>query len=471
MTSWFRRAVIVLAGSAASVGLVGLVALAQETRPTSRATTTTSSPAATTTAVAAATVPAGPSPEVRGRIEATIKDLSAETWKDRQAAQEKLVTFGQDATEILRRLVAKSTDEEVRTRAGAALRQIEENAQTGASLVTMKFNSAKPQDVFAELARQARCEFTTQPKNMWTMRNYPAVTMDLERVNFWTAFKDACTKSGVSPVLWGNQQRGIQLSPHGGNVQWNGPTVFSGPFMIVAQRIYKNSSIDLANQGNVQREFSIQMMAFVEPKIRVLQSSFNVKVDEAVDDKGNSLVSTDRMYDGYSGGNQWAWNMTARLAWPENPGTRLTRFKGSMRFLVQTKSETLDVPEITKAKNLTKTIAGRRILIKELKTTGAGYELSVTMYRDGLGQNEWNTMDYPYYSMRLTDKEGRQLNANSSSSGMGPMERTYQWTFSRDSWGPDNEKAGEPYRLTWELPLETRETRAAFEFKDMPLPN
>jgi hypothetical protein len=178
------------------------------------------------------------------------------------------------------------------------------------------------------------------------------------------------------------------------------------------------------------------------------------------------------MFDsGYNSGNQWAWNMTARLAWPENPGTRLKSLKGSMRFVVQTKSETLDVPEITMVKNTTKTMAGRRILIKELKTNGGNYELSVTVYRDGLGQNEWNTMDYPYNSVRLVDKEGRSLNINGSSSGIGPNERNLQWTFSRETWGPDNEKVGEPFRLVWEVPLETREVRAAFEFKDLPLPN
>jgi hypothetical protein len=405
------------------------------------------------------------------QVEAAIRDLSSDSWKDRQAAQDKLVTFGEDAVGVLRKLVDKTKDEEVRTRVGAALRQIDENAQTGPSVITIRMTNAKPQDVFAELARQARCEFTPQQKNMWTSRNFPAVTMDLERVNFWTAFKEACAKSGVSPVTWGNQQRGMQLTPHGGNVQWNGPTVFSGPFMVVATRVHKSSSIDLANPLNVQREFAINLMAFAEPKVRVHQSSYNVKVEEAVDDKGNNLMLNDRMGDGLNSGNQWAWNLTARLAWPENPGTRLKKFKGSVRFLVQTRSETLDVPEITKVKGVTKTVGGRRILIKEMKQNGSQYELHVTMYRDGMSQNDWGMMESPYYSTRLMDKDGRQLNANGWGGGGGPNERNFQWTFSRDTFGPDNEKVGEPYRLVWEVPLETRDVKAGFEFLDLPLPN
>jgi hypothetical protein len=451
------------AGVWCSLG-IAILAFAQ-TRP---AENRSSSPATTSASTRPATRDL--SPQVRAQIDAAIKDLSADTWKERQTAQETLVSFGEDAIALLRPLIDRTKDEEVRTRAGAALRQIEENAQVGASIVTLSFKDAKPQQVFAEIAQQARCEFLLQPRNMWTTRAFPAITINMERANFWTAFREACNKAGVSPVTWGNQ-RGITLQPHGAQVQWNGPTCYSGPFMIVANRIYKSSSIDLANAANVQREFSVQMTAFSEPKVRVLQSSYNVKVEEATDDKGNSLVVNDRVHDGFSSGNQWAWNMTARLNWPEKPGTRLTRFKGSMGFVVQTKFETLDIPNIATVKDAIKTVAGRRIRIKELKQNGSSCELHVTMYRDGMSANDWNAMEYPYYAVRLLDKDGRQLGSNGWGGGRAQNEANYQWTFSRDAWGGDNDKPGEPYRLLWEIPLETRDVRASFEFKDIPLPN
>jgi hypothetical protein len=46
----------------------------------------------------------------------------------------------------------------------------------------------------------------------------------------------------------------------------------------------------------------------------------------------------------------------------------------------------------------------------------------------------------------------------------------YNWNFSRNSWGGDDQKPGEPYRLIWEIPLETRETTVDFSFKDLMLP-
>ena len=92
-------------------------------------------------------------------------------------------------------------------------------------------------------------------------------------------------------------------------------------------------------------------------------------VEEAVDDRGNSLIADNRMYDGMSNGQQWMWNLTANLNYPDpaKVGKTIARFKGKIKFLIQTKSETLDVPDILTVRNLQKTVAHRRMLIKECK--------------------------------------------------------------------------------------------------------
>jgi hypothetical protein len=399
-----------------------------------------------------------------------IKQLSADTWKERQTAQEKLVGMGDDAVPVLKELVNKSEDEEIRTRAGAALRQIEENGRTGPSFVTIKVKDASPEEVFAQIARQSRCELPTMPKNLWKMGgfNAPRLTMEMERVPFWTAFKEACNQAGVYPQM-GNER---QLTLHRGNSsQWNGPTVVSGPFMIVANRVFRSNSVELATPQNVQHQFEVSLSAFAEPKIKVLQSGYEVKLEEAVDDAGNSLVPDGAFGDGISSGQQWMWSMTARLKYPDAPGKTIKRLKGSSRFVVQAKSERLDVPEVLSTKNLTKIVAGRRILLKEVKKNGDQYEVSMTIYRDALTQAQWNAVQNPGYSVKLLDKEGRALSSHGWGGGGGGSEMSFTWNFSRNRFGAAGEDApGEAYRLVWDIPVETREMSVSFEFKDLPLP-
>jgi hypothetical protein len=421
------------------------------------------SPAATT---APTTAPALPIDDAK--FQAAVRTLAADSWKERQAAQDQLVSFGEAAIPHLRKLVETADDEEIRTRAAAALRQIEENAVVGPSTVSLKFKDAPAQKVFDELARQAHTEFATMPPEMWK-NNATRLSVDLDRVSFWTAFREVCQKTGIYPQQFGNERKmTLQQSP--GNPYFSGPGVTSGPFLIVANRIYRSNSVDLGNPGNVQHDFNISLAVFAEPKLKVVQSTYNVNVEEAVDDKGNSLVSNDRMYAGMNASQQWMWNVSARLNYPENAGKTIARIKGSLKFLVQTKSETLDVPDILTVKNLNKTVAKRRMLIKEVKKNGEQYEVAMTIYRDGLSPAQWSAVLNPGYTVRLLDKEGRPLTSSGWGGGSNDQEANYTWNFNRNVWNGQQTKLGEPHRLVWEIPTETRELEARFEFKDLPLP-
>src|SRR4051812_8243963 len=84
-----------------------------------------------------ATVPATQPSVTAQRIEELVRELAAEPWQVRQKAQDALVQYGIDVRPRLNALLKETRDEEVRTRVEAALRQIEENRTTGASLITL----------------------------------------------------------------------------------------------------------------------------------------------------------------------------------------------------------------------------------------------------------------------------------------------------------------------------------------------
>src|SRR3954454_11097118 len=60
-------------------------------------------------------------------IQALIRQLSADSWKQRQAAQDRLVVLGDEARDALARVAKESADDETRSRAEAAVVQIDEN--------------------------------------------------------------------------------------------------------------------------------------------------------------------------------------------------------------------------------------------------------------------------------------------------------------------------------------------------------
>src|SRR6478752_2602068 len=98
-----KRSFIVLAATA------GLTVALRAAEPASRPTTTQ---AATTQSAAPSAAPPATKPAPADpRIEAAIRQLSADAWRERQAAQDVLVGFGDDAVPRLREVEKAAEDD------------------------------------------------------------------------------------------------------------------------------------------------------------------------------------------------------------------------------------------------------------------------------------------------------------------------------------------------------------------------
>jgi hypothetical protein len=410
-----------------------------------------------------------PSP-LNPQIEQFIRDLSAETWQTRQKAQDALVQYGLDIRPRLNALLRETRDEEVRTRVEAALRHIEENRSTGASLITLHMKGASPREIFAELSRQASAELRPSPVNLWESKSWPAVDIDIERQPFWQAIQEVCTKFGVAPqnnmameMVIGDRNAGPKL--------WGeAPYVISGPFLVVCAYINRSHSVDLNQIKNIRRSCTVQFMIYPEPKMRVLQGTHSVRIDEALDENGNSLAIPGLPPDMGFNTNTWPWNMSASLMPQLNTGQKISKMRGAGRFIIQTRSEQAEISEVQNARNVTKVVAGKRFMLKEIRRQGNQYVAMITLYRAGWNQNEWNFMMYPQQTFRMVDARGIPLmRLGNGSSGGGPDQMDIDIQFQRQNWN-GTENAGEPVKLLWEVPVETKEVTVPFEFADLPLP-
>src|SRR5437016_9805605 len=189
-------------------------------------------------------------------IESLINLLSADSYQTRQEAQEKLVRFGDDAVPRLQLLVRQAKDGETRTRAEAALAAIEENRTVGTSIVTLKFTNAHPKKVIEELARQGFASFRVEPQNLWTSREWPPVSFDIDKQPFWQAMRTVCTKVGLRPQSShgadGPGRRWILVAAGGAN-SFDGPVSYSGPFMVVANSITQTNTVLFGQPQNAIR--------------------------------------------------------------------------------------------------------------------------------------------------------------------------------------------------------------------------
>lgn len=415
---------------------------------------------------------AGASDQPADKLELLIKQLGDRSWKVRQQAQDRLVHLGFDIRPQLQESLKSAGDEEMRTRLEATIRQIDENRASGTSIITIHLKQAQPKDVIAELSKQAGTVLRTLPVNLWESRTFEAKDIDIEHQPFWEALKVVCTAWGLSPQQSGMDRdmfitdRNLGLRAFG-----EAPSVISGPFLVTAMNINRNHNVDLNHPKDIRRMCTVQMSVLVEPKIKVLQGTYAAKVEQAVDEKGNVMAgpANNAMQTVMSPGNTWVWSMSCNLVPQAGAGERIAILKGHGTFMVQARSETIEIPEVLSAKNVSRSVAGKRFVLKDVrKTTENMYEASITLYRSGVNPAEWSFM--ANHAFKLVDAKGNALmRTGPNITGSTPDATEMKFVFNRNLWN-NGEIAGEPVKLVWEVPTETREVVVPFEFRDLPLP-
>jgi hypothetical protein len=460
--------------------------------------------------IIAALVIALPSPGVPAAeqdVQGLIAQLKSDDWRARQEAVDKLVAMGDLAIPHLRQLVATTQDNEVRTRAASALARIDEQRRVGASVVTLKLTGVPASKAFEDLFRQADAALQTDPPGLFQGKNGLPVSLDVERRPFWDVMQSLCAQAGLEPTTLHRHGRdvglglvvagstgGLKKGAAGERRSWDdAPITLAGPLLIRADRLTVVSNVHMKAPQAIAREFHIMFTAFAEPKLKVLDYSGVVRLDEAVDDRGNSLVPIDDQGQGANaevfgnsrGGYTSHWELGATLRYPlTNRGRTIKRLKARAALEVVTQSAVLDLP-LREARNAGKTVGGVRMLVKGFDP--AASRCDVVIDREGRGDMEWFGLRSLLNAgeARLLDQEGRTVGRTpvgleaEENGDADRLEIHLKFERSNSAGGPtaaegqavSGKAAGvEAARLVWEFPVETRQVVVPFEFGDLPMP-
>jgi hypothetical protein len=418
-------------------------------------------------------------------MDAWIAQLTSDDWKQRQDAMEKLVALGDDALPRLTKLADSADDGEVRTRAAAAIRQIEDNRIAGTSLITLKMVDVPVAQALAEIARQARAPIMTEPANLLSQKNLKRVSLNVDHRPFWDVMQNLCAQAELEVTGVSRHGREVGLGLTRGGTDWmDKPIVLGGPLLIRADRLIRVSTAHLKPPGEVTEEFTISLSVFAEPKLRVLDYSATLRLEEVVDEKGNSLIppadnnipANVDVFGNTREGSTSHWEIGATLHHPKGAGKRIVKFRASTALQVQTRAAVLELP-LAGSKNAARTVGGLRLTVKNLDPA----RCDMTIYRDGRSDAEWYGVRMQLYAgeAQLLDDKG-QIVARSQS-GLEADESPdsqrldLRMRFAKESEDQNKEARKKPAsaeasRLVWTFPLETRELVIPFELHDLPVP-
>jgi hypothetical protein len=336
-----------------------------------------------------------------------------------------------------------------------------------AKKISIQLKDVHPKAVFADLANQVGANFRPYPAGLWEGKEWPAVSIDLQNVSFWQALREISARTGCY-IQRGAVERNFQVvSEVGAGRLWTSyPTSESGPFLFSLQSLDRLHRSDMV-AGETTRQVNVRMILYTEPTLRVLKVAQQTQVSEAVDELGNKLMPAPNPGAQATGG-RWGWWLTGRIALPEHVGERIAKMRGYARLTVQTRSEMVEVPEITAAENVDRTVAGHKLVVKNVRVRGETYTVSMTITRDPKKPGGWGEINLSS-TFRMVDANGVPLSPRNYGGGTNLGDHTeLNLMFGRDDF--NGEGAGAAAKLIWEVPTETAEVEAPFEFGDVPLP-
>jgi len=248
--------------------------------------------------------------------------------------------------------------------------------------------------------------------------------------------------------------------------------------VVVANQLMGNRTVDAAgSEKNRNERCSVQMTVYTEPKTEVSSYNGGLKITEAVDENGLSLMpeSQGRAFSAMSDGRRAStWNLQAHLNWPVQAGRKLVRLKGIAEVLVVVESEKWEIPDVLAAKESTKTIGRYTLTFKGIKPrndTGGGatgFEVDVVCKMEASRDEMMRDSQSPYNLLstaQLADTTGQVFNSNGANNRANSA---YYISYYR--LGPPKGKAPEPAKWSVVVPVETRLVAIPVEFKDLPLP-
>lgn len=400
-----------------------------------------------------------------------LAELASADWRVRRDAQDQLARGGAEAKPFIARLIQKATTAEARKNAEAALAQIDEDRLIGPSYVTLHVRGAPASRVVAELARQCFAPLPTEPADLLQDGSLPKLTLDVDREPFWKVMPEVCQKLAADFRLSGGK---IVLTRNvGGPARPDGVSVVAGPFLVVATGINYTRSKSFAGHGE-QSRFGMNISVLPEPKLNVLRAAGTVEVEQATDDRGNSLLpkaeSSPRFWGGLGGGGGYGgWTLYLPLQYPRNIGTRIAKLKGSTRFIVQLESEKLEIADVASLKPTTRLVHHVRATFQEMKQVGEAWQLRVHVDRPPFGDPDWQQfIEGAQTRMKVLDADGNALDRRGTTTSINNATFDMTLDYARNN-RPDGRLVGPPTRIEWDVPTKTREVTVPIEFHDLPL--
>ena len=421
-----------------------------------------------------------PATQPSPRVQAVVDDLTNDDFGIRQSAQQKLVEMGESIEPQLRELLTHDLNDEVRARISGALHRIEENKLLAPAAITLHYQDAPLQDVLDDFSRQAGADLGVTSARIVEYSKSRRVSIELDHASFLSAMQTISQGSGLRPGLDGSNSLVLMPSRSAANAPsfniFNPHQQTVGAFTIFELSSQQHCSIQYGRAAGAESNLVLLLMVMAEPKLHVIGPANQDWLKECVDEMGQSLIpDIPQTYIGNNDGRQWSWPLQTTLKAANGLGKRIARLRGELKFTVQIKSEEIQIADLGRLDNLTRTIAGSSVTLSRFSNEGGQYQLHILV--NGPLANDIEHMQNILSTIQILDDQNEALLAGpmaTQSDSAQTMEIRQSYLANHVTRSPGRPAMASilvPRKLRWELTTQTKVVTVPFELDNLELPH
>jgi hypothetical protein len=249
-----------------------------------------------------------------------------------------------------------------------------------------------------------------------------------------------------------------------------------GAFTVFEQSCQQHCRIEYGRAGAAESNLVLQLTVMAEPKLHVIGPANQDWLKECVDEKGQSLIpDVHQTYIDSNGSRQWYWPLQTTLKAAGRLGKRIARLRGELKFTVQIKSEHIDLADLGRLDNLTRSIGGSSVALNRFGNEGGQYQLHVSV--SGPLANDIEQIQNVLSTIQILDDQNEPLLTGpmaTQSDSFGTMRITLSYLDNHVIRSPGHPAVANilvPRKLRWELTTQTKMVTIPFELENLELPH
>jgi hypothetical protein len=408
---------------------------------------------------------------LKDRVGQLVERLDAPKAEARDAAEKALIGLGPRVLPLLPELTKTTPAErkERLERITAALREAEEQANLGASKVTIKGKGIRLSEAVRQLQSQTGNPITDLREQLGTDVTNPAFDLDIADMPFFEALDQIAQKADLALNFYtGDRSIGLMAAPTMAPNATPRPAknpfvIYTGPFRVVFKQIFASRDLQ-ASTGSANAQFEVAW----EPRLRPMLMVLKADDLELVDDQEKKVEpavmqeSTDVVLRPENPAAELNINIVA----PDRKALKLAKAKIKADVTVPAAFSTFRFPSLA-GKGVEQKQGDIRVMLEDMEVDEQVWKVHVSVsypgegpafesYRQGLFNN----------NLWLQKADGSRFiwNGGFSNTGSDGGKLGFEYLFVEAPGKPSD------YQFIYETPSKVLTIPLEFEFKDVPLP-